>query len=773
MSASDNYFNYQWHLQDASKVNLNIGDVWSTTGGAGVSVAVVDDGIQTSHSRLSDATAALAAATARSTGVGANPTDADSNHGTAVAGIIAGKADTSGPVGVAPGVDLASVRIFGNGNLNVTDGVSHFGEFDIASNSWGYSSGFYRSMTYMVEDYWARIFNHMDSAIDFGRDGLGTIVVKSAGNSRESGRMATDDYLANHKGTVVVGAVDHTGEVAYYSTPGSNLLVSAPSSGAGQHITTTDRTGSAGYGYGDTTSKFGGTSAAAPMVSGVAALVLEANPGLKWHDVQDILAISATHVGSTLGRGPVGDEQFSWLTNGADHWNGGGMHFSNDYGYGLVDAYQAVRLAETWNLGRAAGNETEVAVDASAWTYDHARGAAQAAFTVSSDMDMFTAVLNLNSPVDFTSIDQLVLISPDGTQSVLYASDGDVLPTTMTYEWDFLSQAFRGEDSTGTWKMDIRFTSGSVDLDALDAQLTLSGQAATENDVYYYTSEFAEFGSRTLTDASGTDTINTAAIKSGVVVDLTPGATSTIDGASLTISSATGIENAVTGAGNDTITGNDLDNGIWSGQGDDTVFGGAGNDLFVEGAGADIYDGGAGTDMLAFELSYDADAFLFAKSAGAPTISITHHGETDMLTSVERVAFNDGTQIAFDNDGSAGAIYRLYQTAFDREPDAASFADWVNVADSGTDLASIAKSFTLSQEYIALYGIYDEPDAKVSAFYTHSLEREPDDSGLQGWVSTYETNGMDDVSLLLGFSESAESVASSSLVFDDGYVIFG
>ena len=52
MSASDNYFNYQWHLQDASKVDLNIGDVWSMTGGAGVSVAVVDDGIQTSHARL-------------------------------------------------------------------------------------------------------------------------------------------------------------------------------------------------------------------------------------------------------------------------------------------------------------------------------------------------------------------------------------------------------------------------------------------------------------------------------------------------------------------------------------------------------------------------------------------------------------------------------------------------------------------------------------------------------------------------------------------------
>ena len=42
------------------------------------------------------------------------------------------------------------------------------------------------------------------------------------------------------------------------------------------------------------------------------------------------------------------NEQYQWAYNHADNWNGGGMHFSNDYGFGLVDAHAAVRLAESW-----------------------------------------------------------------------------------------------------------------------------------------------------------------------------------------------------------------------------------------------------------------------------------------------------------------------------------------------------------------------------------------------------------------------------------------
>ena len=39
-----------------------------------------------------------------------------------------------------------------------------------------------------------------------------------------------------------------------------------------------------------------------------------------------------------------------WQVNGATNWNNGGMHFSHDYGFGLIDAFAAVKLADSWNL---------------------------------------------------------------------------------------------------------------------------------------------------------------------------------------------------------------------------------------------------------------------------------------------------------------------------------------------------------------------------------------------------------------------------------------
>ena len=74
-------------------------------------------------------------------------------------------------------------------------------------------------------------------------------------------------------------------------------------------------------------SDMSGTSSAAPIVSGVIALMLQANPRLGWRDVQDVLVRSSTKVDST---------DTSWATNAA------GLSHSYKYGFGRVDALAAV-----------------------------------------------------------------------------------------------------------------------------------------------------------------------------------------------------------------------------------------------------------------------------------------------------------------------------------------------------------------------------------------------------------------------------------------------
>ena len=113
----------------------------------------------------------------------------------------------------------------------------------------------------------------------------------------------------------------------------------------------------------DYTNVFGGTSASAPIVTGVVSLMLDANEQLGWRDVRTILAQSAK-MPIAFDTGPVSytgfiqgaertvmmnESQFK-LSGEAANVNGGALHYSNDYGYGAVDAYAAVRMAEVWSL---------------------------------------------------------------------------------------------------------------------------------------------------------------------------------------------------------------------------------------------------------------------------------------------------------------------------------------------------------------------------------------------------------------------------------------
>src|SRR5690606_23366652 len=127
------------------------------------------------------------------------------------------------------------------------------------------------------------------------------ITTFSGGNERDVGLNTNYDPISSMPWVIVVAAGGQAGDVASYSTPGAGVLITAPGASPAT-IVTTDWQSVYGYNRrpgeeGNYTDRegtyFNGTSAAAPIASGVAALVLEANSGLGWRDVQEILAYSA------------------------------------------------------------------------------------------------------------------------------------------------------------------------------------------------------------------------------------------------------------------------------------------------------------------------------------------------------------------------------------------------------------------------------------------------------------------------------------------------
>lgn len=584
---SDPLFSLQWHLYNPGGFDLNVVNVWDDYTGQGVLVGVIDDGFDYNHSDLNDN---------YDTSIDYDYIDNDTNpygihlpypqggdsHGTAVSGIIGAEAGNGiGGVGVAFNATITGIRAIPGSIQTATNALSYAVNFDVVNNSWGFGSNFYDNF-YSFSSAGQAIVN----AVANGRGGLGTAIVFAAGNNRAAGDNTNYHNFQNSPGVITVAAVNENGFFSDYSTPGASILVSAFGSpgGTGGTIVTTDRTGSAGYESGDYTYGFNGTSAAAPMVSGVVALMLEANPNLGFRDIQEILAYSARQTGSSS----------SYVTNDANNWNGGGLHVSHDYGFGLVDALAAVRLAETWQTQSRFDNEYYMSASRSlGWVVpDNNSVGISDTVTMGAalDLDFVEVALNLTHPYRGDLV--VTLTSPDGTESVLVNRPGNGLDSGDNIVFSLSSSHHWGETSGGNWTLKVKDLAFG-DVGILNGwTLYLYGDLDTSDDTYIYTNEFANYTStsrQTLNDTSGIDTINAAAISSNTYLDLTPGSTaSTLAGKNLTIGTSTTIEKAFGGDGNDTIIGNSAANFLSSGRGDDLLTGAAGNDTLDGGTGIDI-----------------------------------------------------------------------------------------------------------------------------------------------------------------------------------------
>ncbi|WP_218165603.1 S8 family serine peptidase [Burkholderia ubonensis] len=522
-----------------------------------------------------------------------------SNHATMVAGVMVAAKNGQGGVGVAYDATVGGYYLANSGaDLS---GLGHMVSYDIANNSWGFTNDFALSSLQRGQiNTESALVSNAQYAADNGRGGLGTIIVTAGGNQREKGGSAQGSLTNNNRFSIEVGAINAQGDLstlqigsAPFSNPGASLLVSAPGSNvvSTSEMLQTDQ----GSTFGSDYSAMQGTSFATPIVSGVVALMLQANPNLGYRDVQKILALSAR---------TVNDASTKWDTNGAHNWNGGGMHASHDYGFGEVDARAAVRLAESWLTQSTGANEAMYSAASGSLGQVIAPGS-----TFNSSLNMQTGLTVEHAEIDFDAnvgrLGDLVvtLIAPNGTRSILLnregkipagvkgASDADVGSTQSgKFGYTFMSTHDWGEQSAGSWKLEVTDAATGQPVTLNNWALRLYGSPTTADDTYYYTDEFAaqvaaSSARGTLDDAvngnrGGRNTINAAAVSGDTSVDLTTGIAS-IGGTRLTIAQSETIQNIVTGDGNDTLKANNADALLDGGRGNNTLIGGSGKDYFV------------------------------------------------------------------------------------------------------------------------------------------------------------------------------------------------
>lgn len=310
------------------------------------------------------------------------------NHGTACAGVIAGEADAVLTVGAAPGARLFPIKWESEGpflllsDSKLLTALNFMADkVDVLSNSWGRTPTSIRIP--------AVVNRIAELARTGGRRGKGIVFLWAAGNEncpikhtasvkvpyedgwefRDDGsrvwvgvRTARrfDNNLVGIPGVMHVAALASTAQRSHYSNYGTGISVCAPTNNVhayhrltvrGLGITTTSGPGS------DTTASFGGTSSATPLVAGIAALVISANPELSALEVVSILERTASKDLDFAGyaRTPSAsyDQNPSWDVSPIPPFDKGDFanigspegSWSPWFGHGRVDALAAVAAA--------------------------------------------------------------------------------------------------------------------------------------------------------------------------------------------------------------------------------------------------------------------------------------------------------------------------------------------------------------------------------------------------------------------------------------------
>ncbi len=394
---TDSRYSEQWHLYHrggsgdlAANSHVSAEKAWDITRGSrSIVIAITDDGFDLAHPDLQGAGKIVAPRDFK--GKDDLPTPSgNENHGTAVAGVALAEETGQGIVGLAPGCSLMPLQTTGfldDASIeDLFDWAVRQGA-DVISCSWSPAAVYFPLSR--------RISQAINRAATQGRNGKGCVVLFSAGNGNRpvEGKVEESGWAQNlikgvtswlsgfaiHPDVITVAACTSLNQKAAYSNWGRHVSVAAPSNNAppnmslsagtfdtgpqirtalkGRAVLTSDRTGPDGY-TSDNYTGFGGTSSACPLVAGLVGLMLSANPDLTAREVKHLLQGTTDKIVDKDPDPQLGQQYGTYDSGGHSFW----------FGYGKVNAYQAVKAAQESALRDRALHSTLTASNRSAVT---------------------------------------------------------------------------------------------------------------------------------------------------------------------------------------------------------------------------------------------------------------------------------------------------------------------------------------------------------------------------------------------------------------------
>ncbi|KAL7672293.1 hypothetical protein ACOME3_007182 [Neoechinorhynchus agilis] len=312
---NDEHWSKLWYLRDD---HVNIETVWNDGyTGRNVVVGIVNANIQTDHPELKDN---ILDTTLTGLRHGKNK---NISVGTAFAGLIAAKANNQFcTVGIAYNSKLTNVR------LNVSENKpSNFREFNSEADVYTIVHNHYEetSERLMIHEYsWTNI-------VKFGRNGLGSafVVPSSISNGYHHMSCSTDTFV-NSQYTIPVAGITRKYSSPRFATRCASIMTTA---------FTTDEESFDGIVVVQPNNTCAvtheGSSFPAAIVAGIIALGIEANPGLDYRQIQNLIVLS-----SKMNK--------SSLLPSKEYWtNGAGISVSDLYGFGILNAKEFVRGAKS------------------------------------------------------------------------------------------------------------------------------------------------------------------------------------------------------------------------------------------------------------------------------------------------------------------------------------------------------------------------------------------------------------------------------------------